>query len=50
MNNWQSFSEWLFEKYGMEGDPNDMYEVDPDAYNELEDEWNEDMRKREEVR
>ena len=50
MSKWQDFRERLFEKYGMEGDPNDMYDVDPEGYEELENEWNEDMRKREEVR
>lgn len=38
-----TFTEWLYEKYGMEGDPTDMYEVDQDAYEELEDEYYKDM-------
>ena len=38
-----TFREWLLEKYEMDGDPTDMYEVDPDAYDELEDEYYNDM-------
>ena len=39
-----TFREWLEKKYGIEGaDLTDMYEADPEACNELEDEYyNED--------
>lgn len=46
-----TMEEWLAEDFGCNPediDLTDMYEADPDMYNELEIQWNEAMRKEQE--